>query len=132
MALVVTTLFGVDQWSAFGDNLLFGVVWPVSFSYFVFLLTYSYLPRQLFVYIFVAGFFNAALTMTVQMLAMASYYSWKGIYGWDVLVDDYLLILPLMLLPEGLINGMALVALVMYKPEWVCTFLDNDYLDKKY
>lgn len=131
LALVVTTLFGVDQWAAFGDNLLFSVVWPVCFSYFVFLLTYSYLPRHLFVYIFVAGFFNGALTMVAQMLAMASYYNWQGLYSWSVLVDDYLLILPLMMLPEGLINGMAIAALVMYKPEWVCTFLDKDYLNSK-
>lgn len=131
IALLTTTLLGVDQWALFAPNLLFGVVLPVCFSYFLFLLSYSYLPRHLFVYIFIAGFANAALTIMVQMGALACYYAWLELYDWRVLVDDYLLILPLMLFPEGLINGMALAALVVYKPEWVCTFLDRDYLHKK-
>lgn len=131
LALIFTTLFGIDQWSLFSVNLLLGVIIPLSFSYFFFLLSYSYLPRHLFVYIFIAGFANGALTITVQMFLMACYYAWMGLYDWRVLVDDYLLILPLMLFPEGLINGMALATLVVYKPEWVCTFLDRDYLSKK-
>ncbi|WP_300647479.1 energy-coupling factor ABC transporter permease [Paenalcaligenes sp.] len=131
VALLVSTLMGVDQWALFGMNWLYGVVWPISLSYFIFLLSYSYMPRHLFVYIFIAGFANAALTITAQMGAFALYYAWQDLYSWRVLVEDYLKIIPLMLFPEGLINGMSIATLVVYKPEWVCTFLDKDYLHKK-
>ena len=36
---------------------------PILISYLIFLLSYRYLPRNIFVFIFVAGFFNGALTL---------------------------------------------------------------------
>lgn len=131
IALVIITVLGINSWSDFGVNLLLGVVWPISFTYFFFLLTYSYMAKQLFIYTFIAGFFNAALTLAVSMLAFGLHAYWTDLYSWRVIMDDYLTILPLVLFPEGLINGMSLTALVMYKPEWVCTYSDHDYLFKK-
>ena len=129
-ALFIVTWFGIKPWGSFGLNALLGVVWPVCFTYFFFLITYNYLSRHLFIYTFIAGFFNAALTLAMSMLSFALYAYWSGLYSWDLIVDNYLSILPLMMFPEGLINGMSLTALVMYKPEWVCTYSDQDYLFK--
>lgn len=131
IALLIITALGINTWADFGVNLLLGVVWPVSLTYFLFLLTYSYLARHLFIYTFIAGFFNAALTLAASMFTFGLYATWSGLHSWQVVVDDYLSILPLVMFPEGLINGMSLTALVMYKPEWVCTYSDHDYLFKK-
>lgn len=131
LSLLLVTFFGIEPWEAFGANLLLGVVLPISVSYFVFLLSYSYLYRHLFVYIFVAGFFNAALTMAVKTLAFAGYMTWSGQYSWQTVVDDYLSILPLLLFPEALLNGMAITLLVVFRPRWMCTFFDRDYLSNK-
>ncbi len=49
VATVLVTLIGVSSWTSFGENLLFGAIWPVSLSYFVFLLTYTYMYRHLFI-----------------------------------------------------------------------------------
>ncbi|MDP5292325.1 energy-coupling factor ABC transporter permease [Oceanimonas sp. CHS3-5] len=131
LALLLVTAFGFETWPEFGANLVLGVILPIAVSYFVFLLTYSYLYRHLFVYIFVAGFFNAALTMAVKSLAMAGYMVWSGQYGWQMVQNDYLSILPLLLFPEALLNGMAITLLVVFRPQWVCTFYDRDYLINK-
>lgn len=131
LALVVLTVLGVYPWQEFGVNLFIGMLVPISFTYLIFLLAYSYLSRHLFVYIFVAGFFNAALTIAVQMFCFALYYKLIGAYQWHVIVDDYFVIVLLMLFPEGVLNGMCLAGLVTYKPEWVVTFLDRDYLQDK-
>ena len=131
LSLLLLTGFGVAPWSAFGANLLLGVIIPISFTYLVFLLTYSYLYRHLFVYIFVAGFFNAALTITVKVLAFSLYMSWSGQYSWQVIMDSYLGILPLLLFPEGLLNGMLITVLVIFRPEWMRTYLDRDYINNK-
>ncbi|MDX1268445.1 MAG: energy-coupling factor ABC transporter permease, partial [Oceanisphaera sp.] len=88
LSLLLITLFGFEPWSDVGANWLLGVIVPLSFSYFVFLLTYSYLPRHLFVYIFVAGFFNAALTIALKMLIFAGYMVWSGQYSWQVVMDN--------------------------------------------
>ena len=131
LALMLTTLLGLSPWYDLGLQLLLGIIWPVSLSYFVFLLIYSYLPRHLFIYTFIAGFFNGALTITAKMLAFALYFYFTETHSWSAIFRDYLTIIPLLLFPEGLINGMSITALVVYKPEWVCTFLDKDYLQKK-
>src|SRR5690625_3344109 len=80
IALIALTGFGIYPWHDFGVNLLLGIIFPISFSYLVFLLTYSYLSRHLFVYIFIAGFFNAALPIVVQMFVFALYYKLLGTY----------------------------------------------------
>lgn len=131
VSLLLITLFGFESWPAFGVNLLLGVVIPLTFSYFVFLLTYSYLYRHLFVYIFVAGFFNAALTIAVKTLIFSGYMVWSEQYNWQTVLDNYLSVLPLLLFPEALLNGMAITVLVVFKPHWMRTYLDRDYLINK-
>lgn len=131
IALLLLTLFGVYPWQDFGVNLFLGMLVPICFTYSVFLLTYSYLSRHLFVYIFIAGFFNAALTIAAQMFSFSVYYKLVGAFPWHVVVNDYFAIVLLMLFPEGVLNGMCIAGLVMYKPNWVTTFLDRDYLHGK-
>ncbi|WP_418139290.1 energy-coupling factor ABC transporter permease [Oceanimonas smirnovii] len=131
LTLLLVTGFGFETWPEFGENLLLGVILPVSFSYFLFLVIYSYLYRHLFVYIFVAGFFNAALTISVKTVALAAYMVWSGEYSWQIVQNDYLTILPLLLFPEALLNGMAITLLVVFRPQWMCTFYDRDYLINK-
>ncbi|WP_319782219.1 energy-coupling factor ABC transporter permease [Oceanisphaera sp. IT1-181] len=131
LSLLLVTAFGFESWSMLGPNLLLGVVIPLSASYLLFLLTYSYLYRHLFVYIFVAGFFNAALTITLKTLLFSGFMVWSDQYSWQVVVDNYLSVLPLLLFPEALLNGMAITVLVLFKPEWVCTYRDRDYIINK-
>ena len=35
-----------------------------------------------------------------------------------------------MLFPEGFLNGMLMTILVVYRPEWVSSFDDREYLNK--
>jgi len=131
VALLVLTVLGIYPLHEFGVNLFLGMLVPISVTYFIFLVTYSYLSRHLFVYIFIAAFFNAAITITAQMFLFALYYRVTGIYDWYVIMNDYFAIVLLMLFPEGVLNGMCIAGLVAYKPQWVLTFLDRDYLHEK-
>ncbi len=88
------------------------------------------MPKHLFVYLFVAAFFNGALTMVVHLLLISGWMYVSGLYLWGYIVDNYLALLPLLLFPEALLNGMAMTLLVVYKPEWVRTFADRDYIFK--
>ena len=56
---------------------------------------------------------------------------WSEQYNWQVVFDNYLSILPLLLLPEALLNGMAITVLVVFKPEWMRTYRDRDYIINK-
>lgn len=131
LSLVLVTAFGFESWSMFGANLLLGAIVPLSASYLLFLLTYSYLYRHLFVYIFVAGFLSAAFTIALKFLLFSVFYLWTDQYTWQVVFDNYLSVLPLLLLPEALLNGMAITVLVVFKPDWLRTYRDRDYIINK-
>ena len=133
MGAVPILLMGVMgglPWTTMGLYGLLTVVIPAWCSFAVFQLTYRYLPHHLFIYLFVAAFFNGALTMTAHQLTTAAVMGLSGAFSWGYILDNYLVLLPLLLFPEALLNGMAITLLVVYKPEWVRSFHDNDYLMK--
>ena len=103
-------------------------VLPSAFSGLIFWFSYHYLPRHLFVYIFVAAFFAAALTMLLHMGLTAFWFYLDGRYPWHVILDNYLLLALLISFPEALLNGMAVTLMALYRPHWLRTFYDNEYL----
>lgn len=130
ISLLPLYLTGQLPWPMAGLELLLGIYLPVMFSYLVFILVYHYLPKHLFVYIFAGAFFGGALTFVVRTLAMAAFYRINGDYSWAVLSDNYLVMIPLFLVPEAMLNGMAITLMVIYRPHWVDTFKDTVYLRK--
>ncbi|USD66230.1 energy-coupling factor ABC transporter permease [Vibrio sp. SCSIO 43136] len=109
------------------DVVLSGLI-PILITYTVFLLTYRYLPKNVFVFIFVAGFFNAGLTGSLHILFRGGFYLISDQFGWEIIADNYFTLIPLLIFPEGLLNGMSLALLCVYRPEWLRVFRDRDYL----
>lgn len=131
VALLGTTLVGLNTWAMFGVNAVCSVFVPVGITYLIFMSAFHKIPRNLFVYIFVCAFFPAALVIALKMSLLSSYYFVEGIYSWDVIRDNYFILIPLLLFPEGLLNGITMTLLIIYKPEWVHTFHDKFYIDGK-
>lgn len=126
--VVLLMAIGVVNWPDGGMYALTGLIIPAMFSFAVFLFSYRFMARHLFIYIFVAAFLNGALTMIAHLLLTSAWMYMGNHYSWIYIVDNYLVLLPLLLFPEALINGMAITLLVVYKPEWVRTFADRDYI----
>lgn len=130
LALLGAHCIGYGSWENMGINGVLGNVLPIVITYLFYMLSFHRIPRQLFVYIFVCAFFPAALSIAAKTLALGSYYYVEGIYSWDTIFDNYILLTPLLVFPEALLNGMAITILVIYKPSWVYTFHDKFYLNK--
>jgi len=113
---------------ALPEFLLLSSLVPILISYAVFSLSYHYLPRNIFVFIFVAGFFNGGLTGSLHLAINAGYQLNLGNHDWKTILDNYLIFVPLLAFPEGLLNGMALAILSVFKPEWLRVFSDRDYI----
>jgi uncharacterized membrane protein len=126
--LLALLLQGKLAWQDSGIFLLSQLILPVLCSYTLFLWSYHRLSRQLFIYIFVAGFIGAALAIVLQLCATAGLLWLDGRYDWDTIYDNYLLFSLLIWFPEALLNGAALTLLAVYKPEWLRTFYDREYL----
>ncbi|HHF2993852.1 TPA: energy-coupling factor ABC transporter permease [Vibrio diabolicus] len=113
-------------------SLVLSALLPIFISYLVFLLSYHYLPRNIFVFIFVAGFFNGAITGSLHLLINSFYRLSVGHYDWETIQHNYFIFVPLLAFPEGLLNGMSLAVLTVFKPEWLRVFSDRDYIYNHY
>lgn len=129
--LIAVTALGYEQWSMLGVNGVLGVLVPIGLTHLIYNLSFHRLPRNLFVYVFVCAFIPGGLLIAVKMILLGGYYTLDGIYDWLTVKDNYVILTPLMLFPEGMLNGMTMTLLIIYKPHWVYTFHDKFYIDGK-
>ena len=127
-ALAALTVLGLFDWQAFAVNGLLLAVLPVLLTHWIGRQVYRFLPHNLFVYLFALAFFGAMLSQAAVMLVSAGLLFGLGAYPPAILLRDYLAMLPLMMFPEGFITGLVMTMLVVYRPEWVRTFDDRDYI----
>ncbi|MBE0363285.1 hypothetical protein PULV_a3467 [Pseudoalteromonas ulvae UL12] len=128
LALVLLTLFDVVPMSQIGLYGLTTAIMPILITYAVFLLCYHFLPRHVFVYIFIGSFLTAALTAVVHILTNSLLFYALAQYDWPTIFDNYTVLAALIWFPEATINGMVITLLIIYRPHWVKTFYDKDYL----
>lgn len=125
------SFLGLAGWTALGINTLMTAAIPALIAHAMLMLSRRFMPPNFFVYIFVPGFFGAALGVLASVLLGAGLLVLAGVYDAHHLWHDYLPYLPLIMLPEGVLNGMILTALVAIKPDWVATFDDEIYIRNK-
>lgn len=119
------------QYAAFPANwLIMGAV-PVGVSWGIFRLVDGRLPNHLFIYIFLNGFFGAALAAMAVGLASTGFTALAGAYPVPYLMQEYLPYYLLIAWSEAFATGMLITLLVIYRPDWVATFDDQRYLGGK-
>ena len=131
IALLALSLVGIEPINMFGINFLAGCLAPIALTYGIYSLTFHKLPKNIFIYIFLCAFIPGALTITLKMLLLSGYFYLDGVYSWQYVVDNYLMLTTLLAFPEAMFNGMTITLLIIYKPHWVYTFYDKHYLAKK-
>ncbi len=122
------SFLGMAGWEALALNALVAGVLPALVSDVVRRVVYMYLPHNFFIYIFLSAFAGAMLAALSAALTL-SWVMWgSGLYDWSHLSHDYLRYLPLILFPEGVLNGMLITTFVVIRPQWVRSFDDADYI----
>lgn len=128
VSLTFLTALGIEPLAMFGVNFLLGCLAPIALTYGIYSFAFHKLPKNVFIYIFLCAFIPGALTIGVKMLLLGSYFYLDGIYSWQAIVDNYLVLSTLLLFPEGMFNGMTITLLIIYKPHWVYTYYEKYYL----
>ncbi|WP_163574623.1 energy-coupling factor ABC transporter permease [Halomonas faecis] len=121
---------GNAAWPLLGVNVLITGVVPALITIMIWRLVDRFLPDNLMVFLFVCGFFGAALAtlgtgLTGLGLVMLGATDPEAIH----LAREYALFLPLLMPSEAFITGMLLSILMVYHPGWVATFNDHRYID---
>ena len=89
------------------------------------------LPRHFFVYVFINGFFAAALTVFGVGLAATLLLGIARAYEWEYLATEYLPYFILLGFSEAWLSGMLVTLFAVYRPDWIVTFDDSSYLTNK-
>lgn len=128
LATALLAAFGQIELELLPVQLLIGAFIPILLSYLGFIISYQYLPRHFFVYIFVCAFITAGFIACIKIGLGALFYLAIGQYNWQELADNYVYLSAIIWFPEAMLNGMAITIMITYRPHWVKTFYDKDYL----
>jgi uncharacterized membrane protein len=131
LVLLMTTLFGLSDWAGFPLSALVFIVLPASLTQVILGLVRAYLPKHYFVYVFINAFFAAGLISLLVALTATGLLLAGDVYSLPKLQDSYLLFLPLMFFPEAVLNGWLIAIMVGFKPHWVGSFRDEEYIHGK-
>ncbi|WP_339387961.1 energy-coupling factor ABC transporter permease [Vibrio caribbeanicus] len=129
---ILLVIFGSLPLEALTHFLVISCLIPILLSYLVFAISYHALPRNIFVFIFVAGFFNAALVCTTHLCIKGIWMYCFTDYDWEAIKANYLILIPLLSFPEGLLNGMFVAVLTVFKPDLLRVFADRHYIYDQY
>lgn len=125
-------ILGLDDAAALGANGLLRVLVPVLVTVALSRLLERFNPTNLFLYIFISGFFAAALAAVCTMLVGIGLLAWSGNLTPPDSTVELVGYMIMVMFPEGFINGMSVAALVVFHPDWVETFDSDRYLQEPF
>lgn len=129
LAQIIVTVAGLETLDNLAMNAVLTAVVPVFISYLFYSQIVKRLPHNPFVFIMVGGFFNGAVTIALTACSM-SFALWASeSYSFEVIWLNYLSYLPLMMFPEGFLNGMFIAAMVAFQPQWLSCFDEDSYFN---
>lgn len=90
-----------------------------------------WLPRHLFIFILGHGYFAALAAAIVAGVLRLAWLTWTGMADGGLTVGDRLTGVVVIAFGEAFLTGMLVAIFVIYRPQWVVTFADAEYLDGK-
>ncbi|MBA1147636.1 energy-coupling factor ABC transporter permease [Ectothiorhodospiraceae bacterium WFHF3C12] len=124
----LNALFGLIEPSLVPFEFVLNGVVPVAVSHWVRLVLERLFPPHLFVYLLGCGFAGGVLAGLASRGATAAVLVLAAAYSGDRVAGELGVIMALTTLPEGVINGMIVTVMAVYRPEWVKEFDDSRYL----
>lgn len=115
-------LNGTVPWTTFGLQMLILGAVPVGLTHLLLVAARRYLPPNLFIYTLLNGFFGAGIAVASAILLLVMAIALGPAASWERLIGEYLAYLPLVMLPEGILNGLSVVVLAVNRPNWLATF----------
>ena len=131
LALFAATIFGLNDWAGLVPSALVFIVLPAGLTQLILGLARAYLPKHYFIYVFINAFLAGGVVSLITAFVATGLLLFAEAYSLQNLSDSYLLFLPLMFFPEAVLNGWLISIMVGFKPHWVGSFRDEEYLHGK-
>jgi len=131
LALAAVVFNTAGGWESFAVNAMIGGVIPITLTQAMLILIRWYLPKHFFVFVLVNAFLTAGFVGIAAGYLVAGLLVSVGAYSFAELNQNFLPFFPLMFLPEAVLNGWVIAVLVAFRPQWVYSFSDEQYLKGK-
>ncbi len=131
VTLVASVTVGVMEltpWPLVPLEFVAGGVLPIAVSHGIRIGLERTLPPNLFVYLLGCGFAGGVVAGLFSRGANAGVLLLSGAWEASRVGDELGVIMALLTLPEGVINGMIVSVLAVYRPAWVKEFDDRRYI----
>lgn len=125
---LLLAITGKAAWSSLGWNALLVGVAPILLATYIHRLAYRRLPHNYFVFVFISSFLNAVLVMIFTMMLLAGFMLITSSHSPELISSQFLQLTPLLVFPEGFLNGGLMAVLVIYRPDWVMGYNQELYL----
>ncbi len=129
LALLGMALLGKESWDGLFINGVCSVLLPVATTYMIHWWVDHKMGKNFFVFLFICGFFAAGVSSAVSGIATSLLLVADGVYSFEKVYIEYLRYLPLIMFPEGLMNGIFLTGMLVFHPDWVRAFDAKAYID---
>lgn len=131
LALLLLVATGRETFSALPVSALLFVALPAYVSYGFCRLLQKILPHNPFIFTLGAGFFGGILALAATMLGVSLLLAATGVYTWPLLWDKYLKFLPIVIYPEGFLNGLLVTVMVAFHPHLLSAFNPDSYFNSQ-
>lgn len=131
VALLGIVIAGLNDWAGYLPSAILCVVMPASITQIILGLVRAYAPRHFFVYVLVNAFLAGGAIFVIMAGTIVTGLLLMGSHPWSELQHNFLYVTPMMLFPESMLNGWIIAILVGFKPHWVSSFSDEDYIQGK-
>ena len=88
----------------------------------------SRLPANIFIFIFLNGFWAAAVGMVFTGVILVGLLDWADVFDTAVLWKTAFPVFFLIAWAEAFLSGISTAIFIALKPQWICTFDDGRYL----
>lgn len=129
VALLVMSVIGLESWQGLGVNGLLAVALPAGVTLAILTWVERSAERNFFIYLLVCGFVGAGVSIALCGLAMGALLWLDGVYPWQKIHHEYVRYIPLIMFPEGLLNGILMTGVMVFPPDWIRTFDAKAYID---
>ncbi len=131
LSMIGMTLAGLNDWGGFLPTAVVQILVPAGITQLVLGLARAYLPKHFFIYVFINAFLTGGLAAITMALVATGVLIMVDAYSLQHLQQVYLPFLPLMFFPEAVFNGWVMAVLAVFRPAWVGSFHDEEYLHGK-
>lgn len=131
IVLLGMALIGKESWDSLFVHGVCYVLLPVATTYAIYWFVENRMAKNFFVFLFIGGFIGAGIATAVGGLATSAVLVLDGVYNFDKVYMEYIRYLPLIMFPEGLLNGIFLTGMMVFHPDWVRYFDAHRYIDEQ-